>query len=262
MQRRRRHRGGAGCRRNRSGWLARLSDSRGSFVRFIAAGRLLTRSHTRARAHSRTHSRTHSLFCLLYALCICHTYAHSRARARRISTTMPDSHTFAMRVYRCVRVRYVATEPKGSAAVQLPEYKESSRDFTRTFIATGSGSHDILLLDNQQVGASAAAAAAATAASADKPGTDGAAASGSGGAEAESVRVDVDPAAGAVFTSTLRPVVCEMKAVGGNVNEVRKRIFLRHSFSKTASFYEDRLRTNIGKALKRETRFLMAGGDC
>ena len=167
-----------------------------------------------------------------------------------------------MLVYRCVRVRYVATEPKGSAAVQLPEYKESSRDFTRTFVATGSGSHDILLLDNQQVGASAAAAAAATAASDDKPGTDGAAASGSGGAEAESVRVDVDPAAGAVFTSTLRPVVCEMKAVGGNVNEVRKRVFLRHSFSKTASFYEDRLRTNIGKALKRETRFLMAGGDC
>ena len=94
-------------------------------------------------------------------------------------------------------------EPKGTATVQLADYKESSRDFTRTFLST---SQDILLL-----AATGDAGAAVDALSPEKK-TEAPVADADG-----TQREDTVAGGGAL---TLRPVVCETKATG-NVNEVR-----------------------------------------
>lgn len=94
-------------------------------------------------------------------------------------------------------------EPKGTATVQLADYKESSRDFTRTFL---SNSHDILLL-----AATGDLGAAVDASSPEKkPEAPVADANGT-------QRGDTVPAGVAL---TLTPIVCETKATG-DLNEVR-----------------------------------------
>ncbi len=105
------------------------------------------------------------------------------------------------RIVRCSLVLHV--EPKGRASVQLAEYKEASRDFTRTLLAT---TQDILLLSLT----TAAAAAAGTS---------------PGGKDMEQqVAITAGPldddTAVALGELTLQPVACETKGTG-DVNEVR-----------------------------------------
>eukprot|EP01043_Picozoa_sp_COSAG02_P017487 COSAG02_NODE_794_length_17142_cov_13.622367_5_plen_139_part_00 len=108
-----------------------------------------------------------------------------------------------IRSVRCLLALRV--EPNGRASVQLAEYKEASRDFTRTLLAS---TQDILLLSEPT--------AAAAAAAADTPPR---------GKDMEQPVATTDGPldddnAVALAGLTLQPVACETKGIG-DVNEVR-----------------------------------------
>jgi hypothetical protein len=62
----------------------------------------------------------------------------------------------------------------------------------------------------------------------------------------------------AVLATLFGPLLAYIASI--YLMQVRKRISFARFYTKNASFYQDMLGTNIGKALKKEMRFLFTAG--